>query len=94
MVKHPPSAPPPTKAVALGYDIRKDEAPRVVASGKGPIAEQMLALAEEHGIPIHTDKALAEILSVLELDSFIPLDAYTAVAEILSYLYKKNSEKP
>ncbi len=81
------------KAVALSYDIDLDDAPKVVAKGEGFLAEQIIALAEEQGIPIHKDASLVEILAVLELDSFIPLEAYAAVAEVLSYLYEKNAQK-
>ncbi len=78
-------------AVALDYDIKQDDAPKVIAKGKGDIAEQIIAIAKEHGITIKEDADLAEILSVLELDSYIPLEAYAAVAEILSYIYKANA---
>jgi flagellar biosynthesis protein len=77
----------PQKAVALTYDMGSDPAPKIVAKGHGPIAEQIIKIAEENGIAIHTDADLVEILAVLELDSFIPLEAYTAVAEILRYIY-------
>ena len=77
------------KAVALKYDKSKGPAPKIVASGDGHMAEQILKIAQEHDIPIHEDASLAEILSVLEVDEFIPFEAYTAVAEILSYLYNK-----
>lgn len=76
------------KAVALAYDLERDQAPKVAASGKGSMAEQILKIAQEHGIHIHKDENLVEILSALEVDSFIPLEAYMAVAEILNYLYK------
>ena len=78
-------------AIALQYQDGVDEAPRVIAKGMDFIAEQIIALAKEHGIEIHEDKDLAEILSVLELDSYIPIEAYMAVAEILSYIYKSNA---
>lgn len=78
-------------AVALKYDQSNDPAPRVVASGKGEIAEQMIAIAREHGITIHRDEELVQILSVLDIDTLIPLEAYAAVAEILAYIYKKNA---
>ena len=80
-------------AVALGYEHGVDEAPKVVATGKEELAERIIALAEEHGIEIKEDKPLAEILSVLEVDSLIPIEAYASVAEILSYIYRKNREK-
>lgn len=79
------------KAVALTYDTEKDSAPRITATGRGKIAEQIIAIAKEHGITIHKDKDLVEVLSVLEIDAIIPLEAYAAVAEILAYVYKKNA---
>lgn len=79
-------------AVALTYDQVKDPAPRVSAKGKGPIAEQIIKVAEEHKIPIRKDAALIEILEKLDIDSVIPLEAYTAVAEILNYVYKVNAK--
>lgn len=83
---------PIKKAVALGYDQEHDEAPRVIANGEGHIAQQIIAIAEEHGIHVRRDKELVEILSHLEIDSIIPLEAYTAVAEILSYVYRVNAD--
>lgn len=79
-------------AVALEYDRAKDAAPRVVASGQGFIAAQIIEVARQHGIEIRKDAELAQILSVLEVDSVIPVEAYAAVAEILSYIYKTNRE--
>lgn len=77
-------------AVALEYEIGKDEAPRVSAKGKGFIAEQIISLAREHGIEIREDADLALLLSKLDINTPIPLEAYAAVAEILSYIYKAN----
>ncbi len=82
-----------TSAVALKYDMDSMPAPQVVAKGQGYLAEQILKIAQENNIEVREDAALIEILSVLEVESFIPLDAYSAVAEILSYIYSKNSEK-
>lgn len=79
-------------AVALTYDSEKDDAPRVAAKGKGYIAEQIIALAKEHGIEIREDTDLAALLSKLDIDTVIPLEAYAAVAEILSYIYKTNDK--
>ena len=80
------------KAVALGYDMGKDEAPKVVAKGQGEIAKQIIAVAQEHGIEVKKDADLVEILSALELDEFIPLEAYAAVAEILRFIYNKENK--
>ena len=80
----------PQLAVAISYDKKEDDAPRIVASGRGEIAEQILTLAFEHGVKVREDAPLVEILSKLEVDSLIPLEAYAAVAEILSYVYRAN----
>lgn len=76
------------KAVALEYDLDAQPAPKIIASGKGHMAEQIIAIAEKHGIHVHKDENLVEILGALDIDSFIPLEAYVAVAEILNFIYK------
>ncbi|WP_462106479.1 FlhB-like flagellar biosynthesis protein [Campylobacter concisus] len=76
------------KAVALGYNRSKDNAPRVLASGAGEIANRIIDLAKEHDIPIKEDTDLIEILSKVEVDQEIPPNLYKAVAEIFSFLYK------
>ncbi len=81
------------KAVALGYEMGKDQAPKVLAKGEGEMALQIIKIAKEHGIEIREDSNLVEILSALELDEFIPLEAYAAVAEILRYIYTKQGKK-
>lgn len=79
------------KAVAIEYDRKADNAPRVTASGKGAIAEQILQIAFERGIKVRQDAELVEILSLVEVDSPIPLEAFAAVAEILAYVYQANA---
>ena len=79
-----------TKAAAIQYDRGTDNAPRVTASGRGAVAEQILAVAFERGIKVREDAELAEILSLIEVDSPIPLEAFAAVAEILAYVYQAN----
>ena len=76
------------KAVALGYNRSKDNAPRVLASGAGEIANRIIDLAKEHDIPIKEDPDLIEIVSKVEVDQEIPPNLYKAVAEIFSFLYK------
>jgi flagellar biosynthesis protein len=76
-------------AVALRYDGGQDDAPRVAAKGEGRIAEQIIALAREHGIEIKQDADLANLLAAVPLDAPIPIEAYVAVAEILSYIYRR-----
>lgn len=85
-----PEPPKVMKAVALSYDKQEDPAPRIVASGKGAVAEQILALAFASGVKVREDADLVEVLGKMELDSFIPLEAFAAVAEILSYVYRAN----
>ena len=75
------------QAVALGYDPEQDRAPKVLAAGSGDVAEQIRAAAEEHGIPLYADPALAEILVQQDIGSEIPQQLYHAVAEILAFLY-------
>ena len=79
------------KAVALGYDDKKDIAPKILASGNGIIAEQIVNIAKSNNIPIHQDADLVQTLSLLEIDAYIPLEVYGVVAEILSYIYKQNN---
>jgi flagellar biosynthesis protein len=77
-------------AVALKYVKEQDDAPRVVAKGRGELAERILRLAREHGIPVHRDTDLAEVLIRLDLGELIPPELYRAVAEVLAYLYRMN----
>ena len=79
-------------AVAVSYDLEADPAPRVVATGKELIAEQIIKIAEENGIPIHEDANLIQVLEALEVDAVIPMEAYAAVAEILNYIYRLNGK--
>jgi flagellar biosynthesis protein len=77
-------------AVALHYDKTAPSLPRVVASGTGGVAEQILAAAFAAGVKVREDADLAEILAAVEVESEIPLEALAAVAEILSYVYRAN----
>jgi flagellar biosynthesis protein len=86
----PPAPRPTPKAVALEYEAGVDSAPRITASGKGSIAEQILAVAFAHGVRVREDAALVDILSAIEVDSVIPVEAFSAVAEILNYVYHAN----
>ena len=69
-------------------------APRVVATGKGAVAEQILEVAFAHGVKVRTDPDLAQILSAVEEGSVIPVEAFVAVAEILAYVYRANNLVP
>lgn len=76
------------KAVALGYNRQKDNAPKVLATGKGKVASKIINLAKEHEIPIKEDEDLVELLSKVDIHQEIPQNLYKAVAEIFSFLYK------
>jgi flagellar biosynthesis protein len=73
------------KATALHYEGHG--APKVVATGKGLVAERIVAAAREAGIPIKEDRALSDALAGLELEQEIPEDLYKAVAETLAWAY-------
>ena len=75
-----------SKAVALQYD--GGGAPRVTAKGDGAVADQIIATAEEHGVPIEENAALAEALGTIELEDEIPIELYQAVAEVISYVMR------
>lgn len=80
----------PLLATALKYKGGEDNAPRLVAKGRGLVAEKIIQIAREHGVPVREDKELVEVLSTLEINQEIPPDLYKAVAEILAFLYKLN----
>jgi flagellar biosynthesis protein len=92
----PQSKPPPDRAaiaIALKYDNDKDNAPRVVASGRGHLAERIIELAAAHGIAVRSNADLAEILAAIEIGQQIPVAAFAAVAEILFYIYRANERQ-
>lgn len=74
-------------AIALTYDEKSP--PKVVAKGKGEIATEIIKIAKDNNIPIHNNKELAAILSLLEIDDVIPKEAFLAVAKIIAYIYTK-----
>ena len=80
------------KAAALKYDQAKNMAPRVVAKGKGHIAEQIIQVARENDVPFHEDRNLVNVLEAMELESDIPADLYRAVAEVLAFIYRLNGK--
>ena len=84
-------APPEDENIAIavkGGGRESSQLPRVVASGHGAIAEQILEIAFAEGVRVRTDADLAEILSAVDVDSEIPLEALATVAEVLSYVYR------
>ena len=72
-------------AVALSYDPDED-APKVIASGKGALAERIIEKAKEANVAVHKDDKLADTLSKLEIGDMIPPELYEVVAEILIFV--------
>ncbi len=73
-------------AVALAYDPSEDGAPKVIASGRGILAEKIIEQAKDNKIPVHQDDKLADTLSKLEIGEMIPPELYEVVAEILIFV--------
>ena len=89
---HERSPEPSPVAIAIGQDPHGKAAPRVVATGRGALAEQILQIAFDRGVKVRSDADLAEILAAVEIDTEIPLQALAAVAEILSYVYRAQNQ--
>lgn len=80
------------KAAALKYNPSKNNAPKVLASGKGKVAEAIVAKAKEYDIPLFANEALVESLVGVEVDSEIPRELYQAVVEVFVWLAKADRE--
>ncbi len=76
------------RAVAVKYDIKKGKAPKIIATGKGVLAEQILRLAEDHKVPFFEDQSLTDLLAKLDLNDDVPPELYTLVAEVLAFVYQ------
>lgn len=83
---------PNQQAIALAY-AAGEYAPKVVAKGRGAIAEQIIARAKEHHVFVHESKDLVALLMQVDLDDHIPPALYLAIAEILAWLYKLEEGK-
>ena len=86
MMPSPPHD-PTREAIALAYS-QTDAAPRVVAKGKGLIAEKIIAKAREHGVYVHESPELVALLTQVNIDEHIPPQLYMAIAELLAWLYR------
>ncbi len=84
------------KAVAVKYNEKKDKAPRVVAKGRGHVAENILTAAQQSTVPVYQNKTLVNMLMALEIDREIPPELYRSVAEVLAYIYRidKRNQRP
>jgi flagellar biosynthesis protein len=78
------------RAVALKYESKSDNAPKVIAKGKGKVAEKIIDIAKKHNIFIHDDPDLIEALSQLDIHEEIPTELYAVVAELLAFIYALN----
>ena len=76
------------KAVALRYNQEQNHAPKVVATGKGLIAENVIEKAKENNVPILEDESLVELLAELNINETIPEELYQAVAEVFAFIYQ------
>ncbi len=93
----PPGNRPPARrpvAVALKYELGTQSLPKIVATGKGHVAEQILELAFANDVKVREDADLVQVLSAIDVDSEIPIEAIAAVAEILAYVYRANGTMP
>ncbi|MCP1102496.1 flagellar biosynthesis protein [Aequitasia blattaphilus] len=81
------------KAIALSYDEENQAAPVVVASGMGFMAEEILKVAEEAGVPVYEDNSLATLLTQLELGMEIPEELYQVVIDIYMYFLNFKSTR-
>jgi len=80
----------PKRAIALRHDADGDQAPKVTARGAGDMAERILELAAEHGIPVREDPDLVQLLAQHEVGTEIAPEMYEAVARLLAFLYSLN----
>ena len=79
-------------AAALRYDPTSPEAPELIATGRGMAAEEIIAIAAQHGIPLHEDAALVEALSRIDVGELIPRELYAVVAEVLAFVFRLDAE--
>jgi flagellar biosynthesis protein len=81
------------RAVALRYDRGTGAAPNVAATGAGYVADRIIEIAREHGVPIREDPDLVQLLSKLDLDQTIPPELYSVIAEVFAFVYRLNTER-
>jgi flagellar biosynthesis protein len=83
---------PPNTAVALIYDGKS--APRVVAKGKGHVAEEIIARAKAHGVPLKEEPELVNLLAQVDLGREIPEALYVAVAQVIAFACRLRGTLP
>ncbi len=75
------------EAVALNYDPEAEQAPKVVAKGKGDVASNIIEKAKDNEVPIQEDPTLVNLLGELDINETIPEELYQAVAEVFAFVY-------
>jgi flagellar biosynthesis protein len=80
------------QASALRYEPG-DRAPQITATGRGYVAERIIAAAREAGVPVRSDPALAQALTALDLGDQVPEALYRAVAEALAWAYRLDAQR-
>lgn len=93
MVSRPTNKLTELVAIALQYKLGQKSPPKIIAKGKGDLADQIISIAQEQGIKIEKNEELASILALLEIGETIPIETFAVVAEIISYIYKSSSNK-
>ena len=86
------NAPERPAAAAMYYDPAGTAPPEIIATGQGLMAEEIVNVAREHGIPLHQDAGLVEALSKLDIGTMIPRELYAVVAEVLAFVYSVDTE--
>jgi flagellar biosynthesis protein len=84
--------PPDVEVAALRYDTDQENAPKLVARGRGHTAQRILELAKEHDLPIRKDPTLVSILGALDVGAEIPPDLYGVIAEVLAWAYHSDQQ--
>ena len=82
------------KAVAIRYNKNEGDAPKVIASGQGHIAEKIIEVAENAGVFVKEDANLVHLLSQIDIGHEIPTELYQTVSELLAFVYKVDKEYP
>ncbi len=86
------TAPDRPAAAALFYDPAGPDAPEVLATGRGLLAEEIVALARKNGVPLHQDAGLVAALAMLDVGTVIPRELYAVVAEVLAFVFAVDAE--
>ena len=85
---------PRPAAAALKYDPAGPGPPEILATGHGMVAEEIVRIAAEHGVPLHQDAALVDALARLDITDVLPRELYAVVAEVLAYVFRLDEMRP